>query len=322
MPGFDHTPNLALPLLAEGQARKHITHNAAIARLDALVQLSVEGEVDAPPEGAPAGARFLLGAGSDAPGHIAVVGGEGTLAPQEGWRLWDAAAGALKVFAGGAWKALGSGSGSGSGAEPGAAPARVETLGVNADADSVNRLSVASEATLLNHEGAGHQLKVNRAGAADTASLLFQSAFAGLAEMGLTGSDDFSVKVVADGSWPTALRVDQATAEVDAPKGLRAGGVPVLVDDGLSLRQGADMGRDDTDLDAFTTTGFYFQRSSSRASAQLNCPVGAAGLLVVLSAEPFTYQIYWEFRNRGVYVRTRSGTNWFSWKVLSQQSVG
>jgi hypothetical protein len=36
-------------------------------------------------------------------------------------------------------------------------------LGINATADPTNRLSVSAPATLLNHEGAGHQLKINKA---------------------------------------------------------------------------------------------------------------------------------------------------------------
>ena len=34
-------------------------------------------------------------------------------------------------------------------------------VGVNVAADTTNRLAVSSPATLLNHEGAGHQLKLN-----------------------------------------------------------------------------------------------------------------------------------------------------------------
>ena len=35
------TPRLSLPLLAAGQAQKHVTHNDALTRLDALIQLAV-----------------------------------------------------------------------------------------------------------------------------------------------------------------------------------------------------------------------------------------------------------------------------------------
>jgi hypothetical protein len=78
---------------------------------------------------------------------------------------------------------------------------------------------------LLNHAGAGHQLKLNKAAATDTASLLFQTGFGGRAEMGTTGSDDFSVKVSADGSaFFTAFEADGATGEVTLPQPVHLGG--------------------------------------------------------------------------------------------------
>lgn len=57
-------------------------------------------------------------------------------------------------------------------------------------ADATHRLSLNAPASLFNHAGAGHQIKVNKNAATDTASLLFETGFSGRAEMGLTGSDD------------------------------------------------------------------------------------------------------------------------------------
>ena len=58
------TPTLRLPLIAPGQAQKHVTVNEALARIDALCQLTLRsitgGEPQTPEEGAaygvPAGA--------------------------------------------------------------------------------------------------------------------------------------------------------------------------------------------------------------------------------------------------------------------------
>jgi Protein of unknown function (DUF2793) len=69
-----------------------------------------------------------------------------------------------------------------------------------ATADATNRLSINSPASLFNHTGAGHKVKVNKAAAIDTGSFLFQTGFSGRAEFGLTGSDDFQIKVSADGA--------------------------------------------------------------------------------------------------------------------------
>lgn len=92
-------------------------------------------------------------------------------------------------------------------------------LGINATADVFNRLTVAAQGTLLNHDGAGHRLSVNKGAATDTASLLFQTGFSGRAEMGTTGTDDFAVKVSEDGAiWHEALVVDAATAVPSYPE--------------------------------------------------------------------------------------------------------
>ena len=85
-------------------------------------------------------------------------------------------------------------------------------VGVNATADSTNRLSVSAPATLLNNAGNGHQLKINKNASADTASLLYQSNFSGRAEFGTTGDDNLHLKVSPDGTvWKEALVVDRTS---------------------------------------------------------------------------------------------------------------
>jgi hypothetical protein len=86
---------------------------------------------------------------------------------------------------------------------------------VGTGSDPVNRLAVASDAVLFTHAGSGHQIKVNKAASGDTASLLFQTGWSGRAEMGTAGSDDFAIKVSADGAaWTDALVFDAATGTV------------------------------------------------------------------------------------------------------------
>jgi hypothetical protein len=94
----------------------------------------------------------------------------------------------------------------------GAGVLEAQMLGVGGAADATNRLCNVAAATLLTHEGAGHQLKINKAAASNTASLLFQTDWSGRAEMGTAGSDGFAIKVSADGAaWTTALSLDGAT---------------------------------------------------------------------------------------------------------------
>jgi hypothetical protein len=216
----ENTPRLALPLIQPAQAQKHITHNQAIERLDMIVQLVVEGfGIDSPPVDPAEGSVWALG-----PSPVGVWAGHPLdLASfrDQAWAFAPPAVGwlgfgptGLRRFNGAEW--VSSISADDLQILPG--------LGVNAVADASNRLVVASPASLFSHEGAGHQVKVNKAAPGDTASLLFQSDWSGRAEMGLAGTDDFSVKVSADGSlFNTALTMASATGQVSVPMGLRLG---------------------------------------------------------------------------------------------------
>lgn len=208
-----NSPNLLLPYIMPNQAQKHVTHNLAIERLDALVHLSLtELYADAPPE-APFDGQ-VLGVAVGATGDFEGEGGNlayrtnGSwmfVAPKNGFKAWVESRGSFYVFQDGQWKVLLS-----------VGIDELEGLGLNTSWDQENRLAVASEATLFTHTGAGHQLKLNKADPEDTASLLFQSDFSGRAEMGLAGSDDFALKVSADGEiWSTALKIAAASGETE-----------------------------------------------------------------------------------------------------------
>lgn len=198
---------LSLPYIQPSQAQKHVTHNAALRVLDGLVQLSVAaigGEI--PPVAPEQGEAHVLGAAptgawAGQAGMIAVWDGAAWTfaAPQEGWRAWDRAAQDLRVWTGAGW------------VRPPVDLDDVAGVGIGTAPDAVNRLAVKAAATLLSHDGGGHQVKINKAGAGETASVLFQSNWSGRAEMGLSGSDDFSVKMSGDGaSWVQALTVTAA----------------------------------------------------------------------------------------------------------------
>ena len=88
-------------------------------------------------------------------------------------------------------------------------------VGVNATADTTNRLSVASAGSLFNHSGSNHQLKINKSASGNTASVVLQDALSTRAEIGLTGDDNFHIKVSPDGSSVTeAMIVDKTTGNV------------------------------------------------------------------------------------------------------------
>ncbi len=234
----DLSPILSLPLMQASQAQKHVTHNEALMQLDLLVQLSVTDRTrTAPPASPVEGQRHIVAAAPIA----AWAGQAGKVAlwldaawqffmPLAGWRAWIVSEDLEVAYDGTAWVATGGGGG---------VPdvLAVDQIGVATSSDASNRLAVASPASLFSHAGAGHQLKINKAATAQTASLLFQNAFSGHAEMGLVTNNDFAVNVSATGaSFSTALKVAAATAEVEVKKPLLLAGQatgPTTPTDGL-----------------------------------------------------------------------------------------
>ena len=215
---MDATDNLNLPYILPAQAQKHVTHNEALKALDALLHLSVLSRaVTAPPASPAAGDRYIVPAGAtDAwTGQTKAVaawqdGAWAFHAPREGWLAQVIDENRLLVFRAGDWLSAAFDI------------AVADRIGINATADATNRLAVAAPASLFNNEGAGHQIKVNKASAGDTASLLFQTNWSGRAEMGLAGSDTFRIKVSADGSaFNDAMVADPATGRVAFPAGVQ-----------------------------------------------------------------------------------------------------
>ena len=205
----DTSPILKMPYIQPSQAQKHVTHNEALRLLDAIVQLVVlTHDQNSPPATPEEGGSYLVAengqaawAGQDQ--NIAVFSDAAWrfIVPKEGWVAQVAGKDNEVVFDGSVWRARRLGN--------------VEGLGIGADYDAYNRMVVSSDAVLLNNAGAGHQVKVNKATAADTASLVFQTGFSGRAELGLVNDDDFALKVSSDGVvWTEALRVDGATGQV------------------------------------------------------------------------------------------------------------
>ena len=226
------TANLEMPYILPSQAQKHVTHNEALQRLDAVTQLTITASVAAPPATPAEGDCYLVAASPTG----AFAGKSGKLAfrqdgswifitPKRGWRAWFIADSSLKIHDGSgfaAYDALGAHA----------------FFGINTSADTTNRLAVSASATLLSHDGDDHRLKINKNAAGNTASLLFQSNWSGRAEFGLAGDDDFRVKVSADGSaWHDALAIDRASGSVALPGSLWAAGTNLLVNGDMAINQ-------------------------------------------------------------------------------------
>jgi hypothetical protein len=211
------TARLSLPYIAPQQAQKQVTYNAAMALLDQLVQVAVKSRTTATPPGSPAAgdayvvAPSATGAWSGKDGKLAtfIDGAWSFVTPKSGWLVWVLDAGEIAVCASGAWSSVLPVGGTGQ-----------TKFGINVAADLTNRLAVSADASLFTHAGASHRLKLSKASAADTASVIYQDNGSGRAEIGLTGDDALHVKVSPDGSaWTEALNIAQSSGLVTLPVG-------------------------------------------------------------------------------------------------------
>jgi Protein of unknown function (DUF2793) len=201
------TIRLKLPLLAAGQSQKHVTMNDNLAALDTLVQLAVINRtLTTPPASSLEGDCHLVAANPTGSwiGHADEIarfdmGGWAFHQPANGWRCYVIAEQALLVRMAGQWVAA-------------ASPVSPAMFGINTTADSTNRLAIKSNASLFDNAGAGHQLKINKAAVAQTASMLFQNAYSGRAELGLMADDKLRIKCSANGTlWKDVFVADPAT---------------------------------------------------------------------------------------------------------------
>ncbi|KQO69318.1 DUF2793 domain-containing protein [Methylobacterium sp. Leaf89] len=240
------TPILALPLIAAGQAQKHVTHNEALIQLDAVVQLACRDKDLAAPPAAPAeGDRYLVlspaptGAWAGLSGQVAQFqdGRWRGLAPKPGWLAWILDEDELYIFTAAGWVRFRS------------TLRQLQTLtrlGLGTTADAANpfaaKLNTALWTALTAAEGGTGDLRctLNKQGPGNVLSLLFQSAFTGRAEIGLSGSDDLTIKVAPDtGGFREALRIDRATGRVDV-----AGPAPAPLLGAPALRLTQDLATD------------------------------------------------------------------------------
>ncbi len=203
------TSHLALTLVDSAQAQKEITVNTALCRIDAILNVGAKDKDLATPPGSPAAGDVYIVAASPTgawAGQAKAIAyfdqSWKFIAPNEGMTLWVNDENLLYSYDGSAWATSNSFQ-------------NLPLLGVNATADTTNKLAVASSAVLFNNVGGGVQMKLNKNAASDTASTLYQTATSGRAEVGLCGDDNFHFKVSPDGStWYDAIGIDKSTGNV------------------------------------------------------------------------------------------------------------
>ena len=210
---MEHSPRLNIPYLAPSQAQKHVTHNEALRLLDCLVHLTLKDkDLTTPPADPAEGDCYFVAA----PAGDAWTGQENQLAcfqdgawmfyqPQSGFVAWLADQQDFMVWSDNTWNPISTAS-------------QQAMLGINTSADALNRLAVKSDAVLLDHQGEGTQLKLNKASSDKVNAILLQTAYSGRAEIGTLGNDDLQLKTSGDGQhWTTAMTASAETGRVMFP---------------------------------------------------------------------------------------------------------
>ena len=252
---MENTTNLKLPLLIPNQSGKEITHNEALVIIDNILQNGViDKDLTTPPENPNSNDIYIVGKNAtgdwaDKDKQIAFYdNGWRFVEPREGFIFWVNDEDKLYTYNGSKWvEAVASSSSGNTGGTSDVQELndlldveitsagkydilqhdgtdfvntkslqQLTMLGINATADSNNKLSVKSDYVLFDKSTDNSRVKVNKATSTDTASHLFQTNYGGRAEFGLISNDDFTLKVSSDGeTWNNAFVVDKATGNVD-----------------------------------------------------------------------------------------------------------
>ncbi len=225
------TPHLGITLVEQSQAQKEVTVNEALVRLDAVLGGgALDKDLATPPLSPSEGDVYIISSSAtdDWAGHDGEVTYYDQLwrfvTPAVGLTLWLADEDTHYTYDGAGW------------VRSHGTIQNAAMIGINATADATNRLTIKSDAVLVDHAGTGTQVKLNKNAAGNTASFLFQTGYSGRAEIGCVGDDDFRFKVSADGSsFATALLLDSSTGRVTVPGSFLSYGTPEV----LTIASGA-----------------------------------------------------------------------------------
>ncbi|HSQ98026.1 MAG TPA: DUF2793 domain-containing protein [Rickettsiales bacterium] len=245
---MENTTNLNLPLLVSNQSQKEVTHNEAITIIDNILQNGIiDKDLTTPPTSPNSNDLYIVGSSAtddwaDEDGNLAFYdNGWRFIEPREGATFWVNDEDCLYTYNGSEWEqtletisntvedlddlsdvSITSASQydllqhDGTNFVNTKEIQNLSLVGVNATADSTNKLSVKSDAILFDNATDDSQVKVNKASLTDTASHLFQTNYSGRAEFGLVGDDDFTLKVSSDGStWNESFVVDNTNGDID-----------------------------------------------------------------------------------------------------------
>jgi len=204
------TNNLNITLLEQSQAQKEVSINSAIVVIDAILNRGAIDVISTPPVSPNNGDVYITGIGASGAWlnndkKIAYYNQSWQfISPKEGCNLWVSAKNKFFVFQSNFW------------VEANSVDNNFATLGINGTADVNNKLLVKSNDVLLASNTGDVRLKLNKNLLANNATILMQNNYSTRAEFGVNSSDNFEIKVSADGStFKQAIVVDKATAQVD-----------------------------------------------------------------------------------------------------------
>jgi len=276
--------HLKLPFIESAQAQKHVTHNEAIRRLDAIVQLSViDRDLTTPPGSPSEGDRYIVAAGAtgawagqDLNVAAWLDGAWEFFAPQEGWLAWPQDEDKLLIWNGSAWVDFL--------AAVDLAGGGISELGLNGQsADATNRLAVRSPSILLNRESDDINVTLNKEAAGDDARLAFQTAFSTRALFGTLGSDDFAISVSPDGTvFFQAVSIDKDTGHV------ALGGATADANNTLIVQGTAFLFDAETDDCRFT---FNKQAAGDDVALTFQSGYSARALIGLFGNDDFTFKV-------------------------------
>lgn len=94
----------------------------------------------------------------------------------------------------------------------------------------------------------------------------------------------------------------------------------ITVDGRVPFLKGADI-PDAADLNNYTEDGYYHQNTNVQAVSGQNYPIDEAGMLIVHSDGLMVYQTYYNYRQKGYYIRSRfndsqGGDTWYPWAEI------
>ena len=207
------TPRFDIPELAASQAQKYLTVNEGFNTIDAALNLNViRSDNTNPPVSPNEGDKYIIAsvAAGDWTGREDQVaayidGAWRYFLPVEGWRCYDQNTDSLRLYDGAAWVNFTTG-------------LSFDILGVNATATASNRLVVASDNIIFSWDnitpGSGScYVGLNKDTAGDDTGFFFQQGFTNYAGLGLTGDNNFTLKVGT--GLTTAMVAYEATGTIE-----------------------------------------------------------------------------------------------------------